>query len=81
MEEHIVVAHLIHAAVGQNNLDVLVQFLNNAERVVQLMHQLLLVFSEAVGVLGVDSREGVAAQGISLTVELDGPVLIVDVVE
>ena len=81
VEQQVAVADVEHAAVLQEQAYVAVQLLAHTERVVELVHKLLLLRGKSVGALWAHGREVVASQGVLHAVEHDGALLIVDVVE
>ena len=81
MKQQIVVKHRIHAAMLQQQTYVLMQLLAYAERVHQLLHQVFFLCAQAVRLFGVDGNKIVAAQFILFSINIDGAVGIVDVVE
>ena len=57
VEEEVTVVDGVHAAVGEEAFDVLLQLVADAEGVVELAHQLGLLGGEVVGVCGVEGGE------------------------
>ena len=81
MEKQIGVVDGIHAAVREYGTDVLMQFLGNAERVVEFLHQQLLLVGEFIRLLGGDGREITGTHRIGLAIEFAEPLFIVDMIE
>ncbi len=81
VEQQVVVGYRVHAAVTEQRLDVLVQFLAHGERMVQAFEQLALVCRQHVGVLRVYGGEMAALHLIFLAAYRAHAAAVVDVSE
>ena len=79
--EEVVVAHEIHAAVGEEATHVLAQLLAVDKRSVQPVDEFFLLGSQRIGVGRVDRGENLVTQGIFFPVENQHATRIVDFVE
>ena len=77
MEQQVAVADGVHTAVRQQRVDMLVQLLADAERVVQLLHQVGLLGGKLVGVLGIDGGEVAALHLVGLAIDGAGALLVI----
>ena len=81
MEQQVLVADGVHAAVREQHLDMFLQFLADAERVVQTLHELMLLGGQFVGMLGVDSWEVTRAHVVRLAIDGADTTFVVDMLK
>ena len=80
MKEQVLVADGIHTTMTEQHLDMFLQFLAGLERVVQALHQQILLGRQLARVLGVDSGEIVRTHLILLAIDDQHTTLVVNVV-
>ena len=81
VEHEVRIDNRIHAAVREEDSDMPLKLVADAERMVELVDERLLFGSQAIGVGGIDRRERAAAQRIGFAVQLDGLVFKINAVQ
>ena len=81
VEQEVAVADVVHAAMGKDALDVLLQLVGHAEGVLQFAQHVLLLGCKFVGVAPIHGGEQGVAQGILLAVHAERAAFGVDVLQ
>ena len=81
MEQQVLITDAVHATVRKQHLDVFLEFLADTERMVQTLHELMLLGGELVGIGRVNGGEMARLHLVLLTIDDIDTTLVVDMFE
>ena len=81
MEQQVLITDAVHATVGEQHLDMFLEFFADTERMVQTLHELVLLGGELVGIGRVNGGEMTRFHLVLLTIDDIDATLVVDMFE